>query len=73
MYLFLILSLAQHDNLQIHEEKSKGVYVKNLTDYYVSSAREVYEIMRQGSQARVVTATSELSSLIFVEKFTRSI
>ncbi|KAH9997258.1 kinesin heavy chain [Russula vinacea] len=38
----------QNDNLQVHEEKSKGVYVKNLTDYYVSSAREVYEIMRQG-------------------------
>jgi kinesin family member 5 len=50
---------AQNDNLQIHEEKSKGVYVKNLTDYYVSSAREVYEIMRQGGQARVVTATSK--------------
>lgn len=52
-------SLAQHDNLQVHEEKSRGVYVKNLTDYYVSSAREVYEIMRQGAAARVVTSTSE--------------
>jgi hypothetical protein len=35
------------------------VYVKNLTDYYVSSAREVYEIMRQGGSARIVSATSE--------------
>ena len=52
--------LAQNDNLQVHEEKSKGVYVKNLTDYYVSSAREVYEIMRQGGAARVVTSTSKL-------------
>ncbi|KAH9981276.1 kinesin heavy chain [Lactifluus volemus] len=48
----------QNDNLQVHEEKSKGVYVKNLSDYYVSSAREVYEIMRQGSAARVVTSTN---------------
>ena len=49
---------AQNDNLQVHEEKSRGVYVKNLSDYYVSSAREVYEIMRQGGAARVVTSTS---------------
>lgn len=50
---------AQNDNLQVHEEKSKGVYVKGLSDYYVSSAREVYEIMRQGGSARVVSSTSE--------------
>ena len=35
------------------------MYVKNLSDYYVSSAREVYEIMRQGGAARVVTSTSK--------------
>ena len=52
---------AQNDNLQVHEEKNKGVYVKNLSDYYVSSANEVYEIMRQGGAARVVTSTSEYS------------
>lgn len=57
------LLIAQNDNLQVHEEKSKGVYVKNLSDYYVGSAREVYEIMRQGGNARVVTATSESSAL----------
>jgi kinesin family protein 5 len=53
-------NIAQNDNLQIHEEKSKGVYVKNLSDYYVGNAKEVYEIMRQGGQARMVTSTSEL-------------
>lgn len=58
MTLTMVVS-AQNDNLQIHEEKSKGVYVKGLTDYYVGSASEVYEIMRQGGMARVVTATSE--------------
>lgn len=56
---FFIDFSAQNDNLQVHEEKSRGVYVKNLSDYYVSSAREVYEIMRQGGAARVVTSTSE--------------
>jgi len=50
---------AQNDNLQIHEEKSKGIYVKNLSDFYVSNAREVYEIMRQGGASRVVSSTSE--------------
>ncbi|KAF9052650.1 kinesin heavy chain [Panaeolus papilionaceus] len=52
------LLCPQNDNLQVHEEKSKGVYVKNLSDYYVSSAREVYEIMRTGGAARVVTSTN---------------
>ena len=37
--------------------------MKSLSDYYVSSAREVYEIMRQGGAARVVTSTSKLPSL----------
>jgi kinesin family member 5 len=50
---------AQNDNLQVHEEKSKGVYVKGLSDFYVSNAKEVYEIMRQGGASRVVTATSK--------------
>ncbi|KAF9532998.1 kinesin heavy chain [Crepidotus variabilis] len=52
------LLAPQNDNLQVHEEKSKGVYVKGLSDYYVSSAKEVYEIMRMGGSARVVTATN---------------
>ena len=53
-------SEAASDNLQIHEEKTKGVYVKGLSDYYVGSAKEVYEIMRQGASSRMVTATSEM-------------
>ncbi|KAI5122951.1 hypothetical protein M0805_006832 [Coniferiporia weirii] len=52
------LLAPQNDNLQVHEEKNKGVYVKNLSDYYVGSAKEVYEIMRQGGQARIVSATN---------------
>lgn len=52
---------AQNDNLQVHEEKQKGVYVKGLSDYYVGGASEVLEIMRQGGQARVVSSTSKSS------------
>ncbi|KAJ7343437.1 kinesin heavy chain [Mycena albidolilacea] len=52
------LLAPQNDNLQVHEEKNKGVYVKGLSDYYVSSAREVYEIMRTGGNARMVSSTN---------------
>ncbi|KAJ7774848.1 kinesin heavy chain [Mycena metata] len=52
------LLAPQNDNLQVHEDKAKGVYVKNLSDYYVSSAREVYEIMRTGGNARMVSSTN---------------
>jgi kinesin family protein 5 len=49
----------------VHEEKSKGVYVKGLSDFYVSNAKEVYEIMRQGGAARVVTATSKVINNLY--------
>jgi len=64
--------LAPHnDNLPIHEDKSRGVYVKNLSDFYVGSAPEVYEIMRTGGEARKVSSTimnaeSSRSHSIFV-------
>lgn len=50
---------AQNDNLQVHEEKSRGVYVKGLTQYNVSEAAEVYQIMRQGQASRATSSTSE--------------
>ncbi|KAL1922388.1 uncharacterized protein VTP21DRAFT_9927 [Calcarisporiella thermophila] len=46
------------DNLPIHEEKNRGVYVKGLLEVYVSSIQEVYEVMRRGGNARVVAYTS---------------
>lgn len=46
------------DNLPIHEDKARGVYVKGLTEEYVSSAEEVYEVMRQGGGARAVASTN---------------
>lgn len=47
-----------NDNLPIHEEKSRGVYVKGLLEIYVSSVQEVYEVMRRGGSARAVASTS---------------
>ncbi|KAK9462128.1 P-loop containing nucleoside triphosphate hydrolase protein [Lipomyces oligophaga] len=47
-----------NDNLPIHEDKSKSVYVKGLTEIYVSSVEEVYQVMRQGADTRSVASTN---------------
>ncbi|PWN51431.1 kinesin heavy chain [Violaceomyces palustris] len=52
------LLAPQNDNLQVHEEKNKGVYVKGLSDFYVGGQADVYEIMRQGGLARAVSSTN---------------
>lgn len=66
----------ENDNLPIHEEKNRGVYVKGLTELYVSSVDEVYEVMRRGGLARAVAATnmnqeSSRSHSIFVVTITQ--
>lgn len=48
----------ENDNLPIHEDKARGVYVKGLTEEYVSSASEVYKVMKQGGGVRAVAATN---------------
>lgn len=37
------------DNLKIHEEKTKGVYIADVTETYVSDELEVYDIMKLGN------------------------
>ena len=66
----------QNDNLPVHEEKNRGVYVKGLLEIYVSSVQEVYEVMRRGGTARAVAATnmnqeSSRSHSIFVLTITQ--
>ena len=66
----------QNDNLPVHEEKNRGVYVKGLLEIYVSSVQEVYEVMRRGGTARAVAATnmnqeSSRSHSIFVITITQ--
>lgn len=70
------LLVPQNDNLPVHEEKSRGVYVKGLLEVYVSSVQEVYEVMRRGGNARAVAATnmnqeSSRSHSIFVVTITQ--
>ncbi|WVR04991.1 hypothetical protein IAU60_002003 [Kwoniella sp. DSM 27419] len=52
------LLAPQNDNLSIHEDKARGVYVKNLTDVYVGSEAEVYKVMKAGGSSRAVSSTN---------------
>lgn len=45
------------DNLKIHEEKGKGVYIQDITEIYCSDEQEIYALMKQGNQNRAVTST----------------
>jgi kinesin family protein 5 len=45
------------DNLKIHEEKGKGVYMSDLTEQYISQEREVYDIMKLGNSNRSIAST----------------
>ena len=58
--------LAQNDNLPIHEEKNRGVYVKGLLEVYVSSVQEVYEVMKRGGNSRIVAYTSMFTFYIYL-------
>ena len=57
-FLFTNFLIASQDNLPIHEDKAHGVYVKGLLEVYVGSQDDVYEVMRNGSVNRVVSATN---------------
>jgi kinesin family member 5 len=46
------------DNLKIHEEKSKGVYIDDATETYVAEEHEVFEMMRLGNKNRSISATN---------------
>ncbi|KAK3704888.1 hypothetical protein LTR37_013579 [Vermiconidia calcicola] len=47
-----------HDNLPIHEDKQRGVYVKGLHEFYVSDVNEVYKMIDLGGQSRAVASTN---------------
>eukprot|EP00117_Sycon_ciliatum_P046007 scpid28833/ scgid5520/ Kinesin heavy chain len=45
-------------NLSIHEDKNRSPYVKDLTERYVASPQEVFEIIEEGKSNRHVAATN---------------
>ncbi|KAL9110787.1 MAG: hypothetical protein Q9227_004779 [Pyrenula ochraceoflavens] len=52
------LLIPTNDNLPVHEEKNRGVYVKGLYEGYVASVAEVYEILHRGQRSRMVASTN---------------
>lgn len=59
IYLEKIKDLLEpaKNNLKIHEDKTRGVYIAGLTEEYVSTEEEVYSLMKLGSSNREVGAT----------------
>ena len=45
------------DNLRIHEEKGKGVYMQDIEEIFISEEKQVYELMKLGNQNRSVAST----------------
>ena len=65
------------DNLRIHEEKGKGVYVADVTENYVAEELDVFDIMRQGNSNRSISSTlmneeSSRSHSIFILTVTQN-
>ena len=46
------------DNLRIHEKAGKGVYLQDVTENYIDSEDQVYQIMRHGNDNRAVASTN---------------
>ena len=66
---------TDNDSLSIREEKQRGVYIENLTEVSITSADEVYNIMKAGNSNRAVGSTnmnaqSSRSHSIFVLNLT---
>ena len=45
------------NNLQVKEDKTRGIYVQDATDVYVSSPTEMLKVMSSGSANRSIAAT----------------
>jgi hypothetical protein len=59
IYMERIMDLldAKKVNLQVKEDKTRGLYVAEATEVYVSSTDEMMAVMNAGSQNRSVAAT----------------
>lgn len=53
----IIIFLARKNNLQIKEDKSKGIFVQDATEVYVSSAEQMRQVHKSGSENRTMAAT----------------
>ena len=51
------MGVARKKNLQVKEEKKRGIYVQDATEVYVSTPDEMRGVMEAGSKNRSVAAT----------------
>eukprot|EP01083_Nonionella_stella_P060713 158409_1 len=60
IYNDVISDLLKSDrtNLQIREDKKKGVYVANLSEWVVRSCEEIYGLIQRGAAVRATCATN---------------
>jgi kinesin family protein 5 len=49
--------IAKKNNLNLKEDKHRGIYVNDCTEVYVTNPEEMFEVMRAGSKNRSVAAT----------------
>jgi len=59
------------DNLKIHEDKARGVFLSDITESYVQSEQEIFDAIRVGNVNRTTAATemnahSSRSHLVFI-------
>eukprot|EP00055_Hartaetosiga_balthica_P005059 m.14228 g.14228 ORF g.14228 m.14228 type:complete len:937 (-) comp4276_c0_seq1:155-2965(-) len=47
-----------NNNLQIHENRERGVYVRHATELYMQDPEDVMDVMRAGAERRSVAATN---------------
>ena len=71
-----LLNPAKH-NLKVHEDKSRGVFIADLTEEYVSNDEEVANLMKMGQANREVGFTlmnegSSRSHSIFIMTITQN-
>lgn len=45
------------NNLKVHEDKIKGIYIADVTETYVGEEFEVYDIMKLGNENRAIGYT----------------
>eukprot|EP01113_Clastostelium_recurvatum_P032464 TRINITY_DN4179_c0_g1_i4.p1 TRINITY_DN4179_c0_g1~~TRINITY_DN4179_c0_g1_i4.p1 ORF type:complete len:1189 (-),score=408.18 TRINITY_DN4179_c0_g1_i4:28-3594(-) len=48
---------ARRDNLKVREEKGKGIWVDGATEVYITSEKDVHEVIRTGMSNRAIAAT----------------
>eukprot|EP01022_Parablepharisma_sp_SALTPOND_P000692 TRINITY_DN1042_c0_g1_i1.p1 TRINITY_DN1042_c0_g1~~TRINITY_DN1042_c0_g1_i1.p1 ORF type:complete len:1034 (+),score=97.83 TRINITY_DN1042_c0_g1_i1:4392-7493(+) len=48
---------SSKDNLGVHEDKQRGVYVEGLTEVSIGNEYDVYELMKEGNSNRAIAET----------------